>query len=190
MSLLLEGLSISSLFSGKHNEKIHHRLVSISYQLYVHCPPYSRCTELMRSLYLLRISLLRPGSLLLSSMSALVRAPPSSSSLSDGSPLLRPATPFCRGFPSSVPPTLFIFGQLISCVRMHTMQLWHSHFNSGLGLMLMAPFLSTHALNNISYWKATSLATEGWQINGNTNIKCLGKVLGHTFSCQNSFSAA
>lgn len=73
---------------------------------------YSRCTELMRSLYLLRISLLSPGSLSSSCRSAGPRVePPSSASLCCGSPFFRPTEPFCRGASSSPPPlVLFMFG--------------------------------------------------------------------------------
>lgn len=68
-----------------------------------HSPPvcsvcYSRCTELMRSLYLLRSSLLRSG---LSSSAGTNRGPPSSPSLGCSSAVLWPAEPFCRGVSSS-----------------------------------------------------------------------------------------
>lgn len=70
----------------------------------VHSPPvcpvwYSRCTELIRSLYFFRSSLLSSE---LSSLLSTNRDPPSSPSLSCGSAALWPAEPFCRGVSSSL----------------------------------------------------------------------------------------
>lgn len=124
LSLLLDGLSRSSLFSVNTNKKIHQHLVN-KINNKGRCPSqpvrsvgHSRCIELIRSLYLLRIfflSALATGSLLSSCRSVEPLSPPSSSSLSCWSPLLGREVPFCPEVSlSSAPLLLFMFSKLVS----------------------------------------------------------------------------